>query len=202
MQQILCFSGKKSETMLKWRRFCLQIILAIQRYIESPVPFLQQQSSNHQLHAWVPCVTDTRIFLLFLCKKHDKNTLELEINVHEVNGISLRTEKLQHSFSLNEVANYARCVTTGFHHIQHRNKNFIKVSMTSLIYKQHNYKKSAHHKNNLLAHRGTEYEGFNSTGKGTSSWLGNRHHNSTISQTLKEQSKPNGLCCHWAVRSC
>ena len=26
--------------------------------------------------------------------------------------------------------------------------------MTSLIYKQHNYKKSAHHKNNLLAHRG------------------------------------------------
>ena len=25
--------------------------------------------------------------------------------------------------------------------------------MTSLIYKQHNYKKSAHHKNNLLAHR-------------------------------------------------
>ena len=28
------------------------------------------------------------------------------------------------------------------------------MSMTSLIYKQHNYKKSAHHKNNLLAHRG------------------------------------------------
>ena len=28
--------------------------------------------------------------------------------------------------------------------------------MTSLIYKQHNYKKSAHHKNNLLAHRGAE----------------------------------------------
>ena len=25
--------------------------------------------------------------------------------------------------------------------------------MTSLIYKQHNYKKSAHHKKNLLAHR-------------------------------------------------
>ena len=25
--------------------------------------------------------------------------------------------------------------------------------MTSLIYKQHNFKKSAHHKNNLLAHR-------------------------------------------------
>ena len=24
--------------------------------------------------------------------------------------------------------------------------------MTSLVYKQHNYKKSAHHKNNLLAH--------------------------------------------------
>ena len=31
--------------------------------------------------------------------------------------------------------------------------------MTSLIYKQHNYKKSAHHKNNLLAHRGEVSEG-------------------------------------------
>ena len=49
---------------------------------------------------------------------------------------------------INQVGKYfARCVTTGFHHIQHRSsKNFIKVSMTSLIYKQHNYKKSAHHK--------------------------------------------------------